>query len=72
MTRIWRTPMHRQEPAAAAIRRIPIAEMPVLHWRALPRDWLGRKAQCVGSAPVAEMPAEWWKMPAEPAPAEDA
>jgi hypothetical protein len=38
-------------------------------WRALPRDWLGRTAQCVGSAPIAEMPAEWWKIPAEPAPA---
>jgi hypothetical protein len=33
-----------------------------------PSDWLGRKAQCVGSAPVAETAAEWWKAPASQPP----
>jgi hypothetical protein len=36
--------------------------------RPLPSDWLGREAQCVGSAPVAETAAEWWKAPASPPP----
>jgi hypothetical protein len=32
-------------------------------WRPLPRDWLGAKAQCEGSAPVAGLDLEWWKTP---------
>ncbi len=37
-------------------------------WRALPRDWVARTAKCVGSAPIAEMAVEWWKVPTDPAP----
>jgi len=40
-------------------------------WRPLPRDWLADDAQCTGSAPVAEMPVDWWKTPADPAPSAD-
>jgi hypothetical protein len=32
-------------------------------WRPLPRDWLGAKAQCEGSAPVTGLDLEWWKTP---------
>jgi hypothetical protein len=37
-------------------------------WRPPPADWLARKAQCVGSGPVAETPVDWWKAPTSPAP----
>jgi hypothetical protein len=36
-------------------------------WRTLPRDWLGAKAQCEGSAPVAGLGLEWWKTPSSEA-----
>jgi hypothetical protein len=35
-------------------------------WRSPPADWLGRKAQCVGSGPVAETAVDWWKAPSSP------
>jgi hypothetical protein len=37
-------------------------------WRTLPRDWVGGGAQCVGAAPVAETPVDWWKVPTSPTP----
>jgi hypothetical protein len=36
-------------------------------WRPLPRDWLGAKAQCEGTAPVAGAALEWWKTPSSEA-----
>jgi hypothetical protein len=37
-------------------------------WRPPPADWLARKAQCVGSGPVAETMVDWWKAPSSPPP----
>ncbi|MGA7328057.1 MAG: hypothetical protein WBX25_27105 [Rhodomicrobium sp.] len=36
--------------------------------RPFSRDWLGRRAQCTGSAPVAGVNADWWKTPSTAAP----
>jgi hypothetical protein len=40
-------------------------------WTPLPRDWLAERAQCVGAAPLADTPVEWWKTPVQPAPLTD-
>jgi hypothetical protein len=36
-------------------------------WRPLPRDWLGAKARCEGTAPVSGLNLEWWKTPSSEA-----
>jgi hypothetical protein len=38
-------------------------------WRLLPRNWLTPQSQCVGSAPIGVTDVDWWKTPAERAPA---
>ncbi len=36
--------------------------------RPFSRDWQGRRAQCVGSAPIVAINADWWKTPSTAAP----
>src|SRR5215510_3358304 len=40
-------------------------------WTPLPRDWLAKSAQCVGSATIVETPVDWWKTPTDSAPLTD-
>jgi hypothetical protein len=46
-------------------------ELAHANWTPLPRDLLAEGARCVGEAPVAETPVQWWKTPAPPGPLTD-